>query len=205
LKTDIKNWNKSPFASLGYVATAYQFAVGFPVLTVSNSVKWQYVSGNVSADAIDVYNHQLKSSVGTYSGVRKGGFASSTAGDILGYANGPGSSANGHFMVMENAPVLLNAAALQQYYPSQSIATLQSFLNSYHMYTINVYDDSGQNAHFFDSRASTSGIGHGTVLIATDLSDDAPLGYVFAPSSSINVHWINTTAPLAISVGRYIE
>lgn len=204
LKTTIKAINASPFASLGYVATAYQFAVGFPVLTSANSTHWQYVSGNVSAADVNTYNHQLSNTVGNYTGVRKGGFASSVAGDILAFGYGSTSSSNGHFMVMETAPQLLDANGLHLYYPSQSIATLQTFLNTNKMYAIKVYDDSGQNAHAFDSRTNTSGIGHGTVLIATATTDDAPMGYVFKPSSAVSVHWINSTTVLAISVGRCI-
>ncbi|MFP5042744.1 hypothetical protein [Parasediminibacterium sp. JCM 36343] len=207
LLNKIRTANTSVFAAKGYVATAYSFATAFPTITTTTP-GWLYISGNVvNTDTITAYNKTLRSTVGTYNGVRKGGFASSHAGDILAFGYGPSSSSNGHFMVMEDTPNLLDSAGLKVYYPSVSGTKIKSTLASYKMYAVPVFDDSGLGAHVNDSRTATSGIGHGTLLIATSLTDDAPLGYVFditGSPTSITIKLMTiANSVYAISVGRY--
>ena len=77
------------------------------------------------------------------------------------------------------------------------------------MYAVPVFDDSGLDAHFDDSRHQASGIGHGTVLIATSPSDDAPLGIITKASkkdTQITIRLVSenkSTSIYALSVARY--
>jgi len=203
LSNRIKTNNFAPFASKGYVATAYEFAVAFPTLKTAPVTGWEYISGNVLDSIVNAYNHTLHSTVGTYNGVRKGGFANCQAGDVLAFGYGPSASSNGHFMILESKPALLDSAGLQTYYPNETTTKIKKFVTAHKVYAVNLFDDSGQNAHFNDSRISYSGIGHGTVLIITDTLDDAPTGFIFAPSTTISYHPLDTTLCYAISVGRF--
>ena len=203
----VHNGNTSHFAAKGYVSTAYSFAVAFPTLPTTVSNGWQYVSGAVEASEIDSYNHTIQSSLGTYNGVRKGGFASSLPGDILAFGYSAASSSNGHVMVMETAPQLLNANSLSTYFPSQTLAQAKALLSRYNVYSVPVFDCSGQMAHFGDSRKQMSGIGHGKLIILTDITDDAPTAYEFDTSQVIsNTLHMDTlgTSVYAISVGRFV-
>ena len=62
-------------------------------------------------------------------------------------------------------------------------------LAGYNVYAVNVFDDSGQSVHFNDSRNNYSGIHHSTVLILTNLSDNAPISYVFSPAPTFPIHF----------------
>lgn len=203
----IRGVNTSPFAAKGYVATAYEFAAGFPTLPTKVTSGWQYVCGNVEADSINAYNHVLRTSINTYNGVRQGGFANSQAGDILAFGYSASQSSNGHVMVMEKSPQLLTNSALSTFFPSKSLASAQALLKKRHIYSVPVFDCSGLQAHFQDSRTLTSGIGHGTLLVFTDTADDAPLGFVF-DTAQANYNPIHTdtlgSAVYAISVGRWV-
>ncbi len=202
----IKANNVAPIASKGFVAMAYQFAVDFPTIKSTAKPGWTYVSGNVcDVKVIDGYNHVLQSAVGTYNGVRKGGFALCQPGDVLAFGYDSSASANGHFMILDKEPQLLNASTLQTYYPKATAAKVKAFATAHKVYAVSVIDDSGKNAHFFDSRTSYSGIGHGTVLIVADTADDAPVGFIFSPSTNISYSPIDTSHCYAISVGRYVS
>jgi len=196
--------NVSPFASKDFVATAYQFGVAFPTLKTSPVPGWSYVAGNVcKSSVIDGYNHVISPSIGTYNGVRKGGFALCQAGDIMAFSYDSSAPSNGHWMVIESTPQLLNATTLKTYYPKASTAKVNAFVAAHRVYAVPVIDDSGKGAHFNDSRSSYSGIGHGTVLIVADTADDAPTGFIFAPSTNISYSAIDTSYCYAISVGRF--
>ncbi len=203
----VKTANVSHFAAIGYVSTAYSFAVAFPTFPALVSNGWQYISGNAETSLVNTYNHTIQSSLGTYTGVRKGGFAQALPGDVLAFGYSASSSSNGHIMVLETAPQLLNADSMQYYFPSQSLAQAKSLLNTHHMYSVPVFDCSGQQAHFRDSRTLTSGIGHGKLLMLTSLSDDAPTGFIF---DSLQVTYSTPhmdtlgTSVYAISVGRFV-
>ena len=196
--------NVTPFASKDFVATAYQFGVAFPTLKTSPVPGWSYVAGNIcTSSVIDGYNHVITPSLGTYDGVRKGGFALCKAGDIMAFSYDSSASSNGHWMVIESTPTLLDATTLKTYYPKETTAKLNAFVNAHKVYAVPVIDDSGEKAHFNDSRSSYSGIGHGTVLIVADTADDAPTGFIFAPSTNISYSAIDTSYCYAISVGRF--
>jgi len=200
----IRTNNVAPFASKGFVATAYQFGIAFPTLKTAPKPGWEYVSGNICATSvIDGYNHVLRSTIGTYNGVRKGGFGLCKAGDVLAFSYDSLASSNGHWMVIEGSPILLDAAGLQVYYPKASATKVKAFVVVHKVYAVPVIDDSGKSAHFNDSRTSYSGIGHGTVLIVADTTDDAPVGFIFSPSTNISYSPIDTTHCYAISVGRF--
>jgi hypothetical protein len=197
--------NVTTFASKDYVATAYQFGVAFPTLKTAPQPGWAYISGDVcTSSVIDGYNHVIDASVGTYNGVRKGGFALCQAGDILAFAYDSTASSNGHWMVIESQPQLLDATTLKTYYPKESSTKINAFVIAHRVYAVPVIDDSGEEAHFNDSRASYSGIGHGTVLIVADTADDAPIGFIFAPTTNIAYSAVDTSFCYAISVGRYV-
>ena len=106
-------------------------------------------------------------------------------------------------MILENQPQLLNAAGLQTYYPSETTSDIDALLADYNVYAVNVFDDSGEEAHFNDSRKNYGGIGHGTILILTSLTDDAPMGFIFAPTTLISYILLDPSVTLAISVGRF--
>ena len=112
-------------------------------------------------------------------------------------------------MVIEKAPYLLDADALRYYYPNVPTTEIKRVLAEFKMYAVPVIDDSGLDAHFDDSRKLTSGIGHGTVLVATSPADDAPLGLItkgHKSDTTIEIRMVsvnNSTSMFAISVGRY--
>ena len=198
--------NYSQMASKDYVSTAYDIAVAFPLFRTVITPGWQYIAGNVEDSMINVYNQSKNSSLGTYNGYRKGGFANCEPGDVLAFGYGPNNTSNGHFMIMDVKPVLLDSAGLQHYYPKETGTKVRSFSKNHRVYATSVIDDSGQDAHFFDSRKNYSGIGHGTLLILTDTLDDAPTGFIFSPSTTISYISIkDTNNTYAISVGRYIS
>ena len=196
--------NVSPFASKDFVATAYQFGVAFPTLKTSQVPGWSYVAGNVcTSSVINAYNHVIRPSIGTYNGVRKGGFALCQTGDIMAFSYDSSAPSNGHWMIIESQPQLLDATSLKSYYPKVSATKLKAFVTAHKVYAVPVIDDSGKGAHFNDSRSSYSGIGHGTVLIVADTADDAPVGFIFAPATNISYSAVDTSYCYAISVGRF--
>ncbi len=202
----IKTNNVSNIAAKGFVATAYQFAVDFPTLKTAPKPGWAYISGNVcDINVIDGYNKVLRSGVGTYNGVRKGGFALCLPGDVLAFGYDSSSSSNGHFMILDKQPQLLDATTLQTYYPKATATKVKAFVKAHKVYAVSVIDDSGKDAHFNDSRTSYSGIGHGTVLIVADTADDAPVGFIFSPSTNISYTPVDTSHCYAISVGRFVS
>lgn len=204
LRTYIRNLKSAPFAASGYEASAYEYAVSFPLLTNNNNSGWQYVCGNVSVLKVDSFNRTKKINT-AYTGKSKGGFAQAMPGDILsfGYDNGQD---NGHFMVIEKSPIpLSNIEALKVYYPMLPTATLDSLLNKCSIYAVPLFDCSGQNVHFFDSRKKTSGIGHGTILIYADKATDTPFGFVFSPPAKPGFIGLEQMGNhlIALTVGRY--
>lgn len=206
LRSYIRNTSPHAFAAPGYEASAYEYAVAFPALANNNNSGWQYVAGNVSVAKIDSFN-QLKNINIPYTGKSKGGFAQALPGDVLSFGYDSGKD-NGHFMVIEKAPVLLNSTnALKAYYPKLSNTTLDSLLTSCHVYAVSLFDCSGENVHFFDSRKKTGGIGHGTILIYADKTTDTPFGFVFSPPSKSGVLGFEPMSNhlIALTVGRYIS
>ena len=209
LLNTLKQSHTTISSSKGYVSTAYSFSVALPTLPTDAKKGWSYVAGNIDFTAIDEYNHTKNAKVNGYNGLKKGGFAKSLPGDILVFGNGPGTKYNGHFMVIDHAPKLLDADGLRYYYPNASTAEITKVLDLYNMYAVNVIDDSGLEAHFDDSRHQTSGIGHGTVLISTTKTDDMPTGIVTkakTKDTSINIRLVSenkSTSMFALSVGRY--
>ncbi|MFP5043025.1 cohesin domain-containing protein [Parasediminibacterium sp. JCM 36343] len=195
--------NYAPIANKGYVATAYQFAVAFPTLRSTPVPGWQYISGNVEDSTINAYDQTIDKTLKTYNGLRKGGFSLCKSGDVLAFGYGPVASSNGHFMILENKPIALDATTLKPYYPKETAKKLKAFVAKHKVYAVNVFDDSGQDAHFNDSRKNNSGIGHGTVLIVTDTLDDAPVGFMFSGSTNISYTPLDTSHTYAISVGRF--
>ncbi len=199
--------NKVPFAFRGFVATAYSFAVAFPTMPVAADSGWIYVAGNVQAAVIDTYNHTLRATLDTYNGVRKGGFGLAKPGDILAFGYSPASSSNGHVMVMEASPRFLTTDSLPGYFSPAKLPLANSILVNHNIYCVPVYDCSGQQAHYRDSRARVSGIGHGMLLIMTSKADDAPEGYIFDSSNSTGSTFHFDTLDshaYAISVGRFV-
>ena len=186
LAATMERSHAAPFAANGYVAMAYQFAVAFPTLptTAPQGSGWQYVSGNVKVDSIVIYDDKLThNKISTYNGVPKGNFQASQPGDILSFGYGPTSKDNGHFMVISRQPYMLNADSLARYFPGQPMDNITQLLSAYRVYAVPVFDCSGINAHFFDSRNppayAMSGIGHGTIVILTSPQDDVPMGFIF--------------------------
>jgi len=204
----VRGVNTSPFAAKGYVATAYEFAAAFPTLPTKVTSGWQYICGNVEADSVNAYNHVLRTSINSYNGVRQGGFALSQTGDVLAFGYSASQSSNGHIMVMEKSPQLLTNTTLAAFFPAKSLASAKALLKKHHIYSVPVFDCSGLQAHFQDSRTLTSGIGHGTLLVYTDTTDDAPMGFVF-DTLQANYNPIHTdtlgSAVYVISVGRFIN
>lgn len=203
----IKIPNKTIMAVRGYVASAYEFGAAFPTLPDNNPGGWEYISGNIIGDSINAYNHRLHPGVGTYNGRVKGGYGNSEIGDILSFAYGPGGESNGHFMVISDKPYMVNFDTLNHFYPNVPDTSIQNFLNTYNIWATPVYDCSGQEAHFYDSRHFTSGIGHGTLWILTQPGTDIPMGLIFkTPKSNatqIHAQLIDPAHTWAISVGRY--
>lgn len=202
--------NQSPFAYRGFVATAYQIAVAFPTLPSNANKGWQYVAGNVMTHLVDSINHTQTNHKGLdkYQGTNKGGFAKALPGDILSFGYAPGASSNGHFMVIEKSPILLNQASLIAYFASyqqQLSEPIIALLQKYNVYAVPLFDCSGQNVHFNDSRKFMSGIGHGTLLVLTDKANDIPQGFIFSPPHSKPVLGIEYMGAhvVAITVGRY--
>lgn len=198
----------SPFAGKGVVATAYQFAVAFPTLQGSGS-GWSYIAGNLIYDSVVNYN-KLHSSrpLGTYTGAPKGGFQAAQAGDILSFGFGLHSKDNGHFMVIAHQPTVLNADSLRRYIGKDSITiSVDSLVRGYNLFGVPVYDCSGINAHFFDSRVVQSGIGHGTLVVLTSKTDNTPMGYLFGPpaDSTNTIIYPSLFGPnlYAVTVGRW--
>ncbi|RYD52358.1 MAG: T9SS type A sorting domain-containing protein [Sphingobacteriales bacterium] len=194
------------FAYRGYVCTAYQLGAAFPTLSSTNPTGWQYVSGTVMTDSVNNYNHRYRPALGTYNGIRKGGFAQAQGGDVLAFSYSQASSFNGHAMVLEQAPMLLNTDSIKAYMPSQTISKITALQVRFRVYAVPVFDCSGQQAHFRDSRVLQSGMGHGTLLLLTDLTDDAPRGYIFSSGqvSGNTIRYDSLGAGVhAISVGRW--
>lgn len=212
LMATIHDRGVTPFAAPGWVASAYEFAAAFPTLTNSGT-GWQYVAGNVDAAAINLINNTAHHIAKTYIGTGKGGFAKAIPGDILSFGYAPGGKSNGHFMVIQQQPYLLNADSLQtRYFPGQTAANINSLLTQYNVYAVPLFDCSGDSIHFFDSRKLMSGIGHGTLLLLTDHVSDTPQGFIFSPPrknsppNPLNPFGVELMGGhvVAISVGRYI-
>jgi hypothetical protein len=215
LISTVRRQNVTPFAAPGWVASAYEFAVAFPTLT-NTGTGWQYIAGNVEAQLIDSINHdsagrKAHPGLGTYTGVAKDSFSKAIPGDILSFGYAPGDSSNGHFMVIQQRPYLLNAdSLLTRYFPDQTAANINNLLAQYNIYAVPLFDCSGENVHFFDSRKQMSGIGHGTLLMLTDHSNDIPRGFIFSPPQKTTGPARPVTGELmgshvvAISVGRYV-
>ena len=212
----VRGTGAAPFASPGWVASAYQIAIAFPMLPATGKLGWQYVAGNVIKqliDSVDNSKPDMRMRFKKYTGVAKGGFAGAQAGDILSFGYDSGKS-NGHFMVMAQAPQSLTPAQFSGYFPPILKPQADSLSQRLRVYAVTVYDCSGKNIHFNDSRKYMSGIGHGTLFIFTDLKNDIPQGFIFEPPvvSSAQPIPVNIGAKLmgapnvatvAISVGRY--
>ena len=202
------DYNESGIAGKNSITTAYSIAIAFPEMTTAEVPGWQYIAGNVEDSMINA-NRSSSSSLNTYIGLRKGGFANCRPGDVLAFGYGPTASSNGHFMILDSVPTLLNQAGLQSYYPKVSVSRINDFLKKHKVYATSVIDDSGQDAHALDSRKNYSGIGHGMILILTDTADDAPTGFIFKADKTDTIITYNelkdTSYVYAISVGRYIS
>jgi hypothetical protein len=212
LMNTMHNNNDSPFAFRGYVASAYQIAVAFATLPTNVKHGWQYIAGNVEGNMVDSIDQKSTSHKGLkkYTGISKGGFAKALPGDVLSFAYAPGGGYNGHFMVLEQAPVLLSATTVMSYYSAYLqvlVQQLNTLLQTYNVYAVSLYDSSGKNAHFNDSRKYMSGIGHGTILVLTDKATDTPQGYIFSPpktaKAGLGTQFVGPHV-LAVTVGRYI-
>jgi len=211
----VRGTGSAPFASPGWVASAYQIAIALPLLPPTGKLGWQYVSGNVIPKLIDSVNYPKVNErlAKAYRGVPKGGFAGALPGDILSFGYDGGGS-NGHFMVMAQAPQKLTPTQFSAYFASVFHTQADSLSQTLNVYAVTVYDCSGQNIHFNDSRKYMSGIGHGTLFIFTDRAKDIPQGFIFQPpvASVSSAKPLNIGAKLmgapnvatvAISVGRY--
>lgn len=190
--------NQAHFAALGWVPSAFEFAVAVPILL---SGRWSYVSGNVYVPGI-----QKQKNDENYNGVPKSGFSTVQAGDIvcMAYQNG---ESNGHFMVLTEAPEPVSLSLFENLSGSVSNA-----------YRISVYDStaSGSSLHFNDSRAgdndTDSGVGYGQLYMFTD-NTDVPVGFIFGPwkGGMEEPHYLyNPDIPqtsnlevVAISIGRF--
>ena len=198
---------ESSIAGKNSITTAYSIAIAFPEFTTAEIPGWQYIAGNVEDSMINAAR-SAGSSLNTYVGFRKGGFANSLPGDVLAFGYGPNATANGHFMILDSVPKLLDSAGMQSFYPLVKGTKVRTSAKKHHVYATSVIDDSGQFAHAQDSRKNYSGIGHGVLLILTDTLDDAPVGFIFKPSKKDTVILYSplkdTNNAYAISVGRYI-
>ena len=191
-------------AAIGHAPDSYEMASSFATLQTTPAQGWEYISGNVLFTLMNTYNHSLDNTLGTYTGVRKGGFGLSKAGDILCLGDGPLSSNNGHTMVMATNPIPLNATTFKTFFSSLSSSKTNAFIKANNVYQVNVYDDCN-NLHYNDSRATVklTGIGYGTILVVTDTADDAPIGYFFSPSSTLTYTPLDSSKTYAICVARY--
>lgn len=203
----IKTSNTTMMAVKGFVASAYEIGAAFPTLADVNPNGWEYVSGNVISDSVNAYNHRMHPKLGEYNGRIKGGYDKCRAGDILAFSYAPGGESNGHFMVMSGQPYLMTYDSLRHFYPNVPDSSINNFLSTYNVYATPVYDCSGKEAHFHDSRAFTSGIGHGTLWILTEPATGVPVGLIFktplSTSTEINAQMLNDVHTWAITVGRY--
>lgn len=191
-------------APIGHAPDSYEMASSFATLQTTPATGWEYVSGNILYNLMNTYNHTLGKTLGTYTGVRKGGFGLSKVGDILCLGDGPLSTSNGHTMVMATNPIPLNATSLKTFFPSQSNTKINAFVKKNKVYQVNVYDDC-DHLHYNDSRATSgiTGIGYGKILVVADTADDAPLGYFFTPGNSLTYTPLDSTKTYAICVARY--
>ncbi len=191
-------------APIGHAPDSYEMATSFATLQTTPASGWEYISGNILYDSINSYNHQLDNTLGTYTGVRKGGFGLAKQGDMLCLGDGPLSSNNGHTMVMATNPITLNATSFKTFFPSLSSTKTNAFINANKVYQVDVYDDCN-NLHYNDSRATSkiTGIGYGTILLVADTSDDAPIGYFFSPSTTLTYTPLDSSKTYAICVARY--
>jgi hypothetical protein len=203
----VRSANTTMMAVKGYVASAYEIGAAFAILPDVNQGGWEYVSGNVITDSINAYNHRVHPNLNDYDGRIKGGYNNSRAGDILAFSYAPGGESNGHFMVMADEPYLMTFDSLRHFYPDVSDSSISEFLNTYNVYGTPVYDCSGREAHFHDSRTYTSGIGHGTLWMLTDPRNETPVGLIFKTplntATEINAQMLNDTHTWAITVGRF--
>lgn len=206
LQRTVRAANTTLMAARGYLATAYELGAAFPTLGAGSATGWQYVAGNVVADSLNATNHALRPTVGTYNGVAKGGVAGAQAGDVLAWSYPRSASFNGHLMVLDAAPRLLGADSLRAFMPTQSLANVQALLARFRVYAVSLYDCSGQQAHFRDSRRTVSGIGHGTVLLLASPGGDVPQGFIFGTSGgtgrSIRYDSLGVNC-FAIALGRW--
>ena len=191
-------------AAVGHAPDSYEMATSFATLPSTPINGWEYISGNGLFTDINTYNHTLDNTLGTYTGVRKGGFGLAKAGDILCFGDGPLSTNNGHTMIFADAPIKLSASGLKTFFTTLSSSKINSFIAKHTTYQVNVYDDC-DNLHYNDSRTKSgiTGIGYGTILIVTDTLDDAPIGYFFTPSTSLTYTALDTAKTYAICVARY--
>lgn len=169
------------FAHAGRVAEAYQFAVSFPLVDTVPA-GWQYISGGLAVDSIRKYDTSTNVKYRhNYRPKNRGNFQSAMAGDILAFGYAPLCKDNGHFMVMANSPVRLDSASLTTYlvHDSLSADSIGRISHTYRVYAVEVFDCSGIQSHFKDSRTIMSGIGHGTLILLTNLKTDVPEGFIF--------------------------
>ncbi|MBK1989313.1 hypothetical protein A0J48_017515 [Sphaerospermopsis aphanizomenoides BCCUSP55] len=206
---NIHRMHEIHFAERGVVASAFEFAIAFPLFPTINEDEedsgWYYVSGNVDSTYFEEKGLN-------YYGVPNGDFRQAKAGDILSFGY-IGYGANGHFMVLLDSPLQLSPNNVPDYLRKNS---QEINWNQYNVYAVDVLDCSGMNAHFNDSRRTTSGIGTGTLIILTDKNEDIPIGFIFGPSPSRNdvygksgayIEMISSldesSHVVAITVGRY--
>lgn len=207
LQQMIRSRGNVGFAAHGWVASAYQFATAFPTVP-PESTGWRYISGGLDIDSINYYDKLKNPSAPPYAGRPKPWFDSAAVGDILSFGYGPSAHDNGHFMVIARRPSLLTLDSLTNgYLHNKSADTVQKLAKMYAIYAVDVFDCSGEYAHFNDTRHARSGIGHGTLLLLTSLKDHTPLGFVFGPnfvkdSAAIKQELVGVGV-YAISVGRW--
>ncbi len=208
LQTMIRGDSTIGFANTGYVAKAYQFAVSFPLVN-NAATGWQYISGGIAADSIRHYD-TAKHMVRHYKGQNRGNFKSALPGDILSFGYAPSSKDNGHFMVIAKAPQQLDSISLTTYLRKDSTSpdTIGKLIHTYRIYAVAVFDCSGVQSHFDDSRTTMSGIGHGTLILLTNPKTDVPEGFIFGPNNAGNAAEIKQGMVgqhvFAISVGRWV-
>lgn len=192
------NTDVAHFAALGWVPSAFEFAVALPILLPG---RWSYVCGNVYVEGI-----KKQKGDNNYNGAPKGGFSGAQAGDIVCMAYQGGES-NGHFMVLTEAPQPVSLSLFENL--DSSVANA---------YRISVYDStaSGGSLHFNDSRSgdgdTDSGVGYGQLYMFAD-SNDQPVGFVFGPwgGGMEEAHYLynphvaqtSTLQVVAISLGRF--
>jgi hypothetical protein len=85
---------------------------------------------------------------------------------------------------------------------------VQNLIDSFTVYAVAVYDCSGIQSHFDDSRRDMSGIGHGTLILLANRATDVPEGFIFGPNNSGNAAEVKRgtvgQGVYAISVGRWV-